>query len=115
MIKKLILRNYRCYHEHEIDFKKLSIVVGKNNAGKSTLIEGLRLISLVTSRYQNLTFHPPPSWTELPLNHRGVSPSLKGIEFSKENIFHQYSDPPAQIEAVFKNDFKVLLYIGGGS
>ena len=112
MIKRLILNNYRCYDEHEINFKKLSIVVGKNNAGKSTLIEALRLISLVTTRYENLTFKSPPAWTELPLNHQGVTPSLKGIDFSKENLFHLYGNPPCKIEAVFKNDYKVILYIG---
>lgn len=112
MIKKLILNNYRCYDGHEINFKKLSIVVGKNNAGKSTLIEALRLISLVTTRYENLTFRNPPAWTELPLNHRGVAPSLKGIEFSKDNLFHLYGNPPSKIEGVFKNDYKVILYIG---
>ncbi|SMG48191.1 Predicted ATP-dependent endonuclease of the OLD family, contains P-loop ATPase and TOPRIM domains [Marivirga sericea] len=112
MIKKIILNNYRCYNSHEIDFKNLSIVVGKNNAGKSTLIESLRLISLVTTRYSNLPFKSPPSWTELPRDHKGVSPSLKGIEFSKENLFHLYSNPPAKIEAIFKNEFKITLYIG---
>ncbi|SEJ16808.1 AAA domain-containing protein, putative AbiEii toxin, Type IV TA system [Cyclobacterium xiamenense] len=112
MIKTLILNNYRCFDEHEIRFKKLSIVVGKNNAGKSTLIESLRLISLVTTRYENLVFRNPPAWTELPLNFRGVSPSLKGIEFSRDNLFHRYGNAPSKIEAIFKNDYKVILYIG---
>ena len=35
MIKRLKIENYRGYLEHEIEFRDLSIVVGKNNAGKT--------------------------------------------------------------------------------
>ena len=50
MIKKIKIKNFRCFENCEIDFKMLSILVGKNNAGKSTLIEALRLVSVGVNR-----------------------------------------------------------------
>jgi len=43
MLEKITIENYRCYNQHEIEFKTLSITVGKNNAVKSTLVETLRI------------------------------------------------------------------------
>ncbi|MEO1333139.1 MAG: AAA family ATPase [Myxococcota bacterium] len=48
MLTELHLRNYRCFREHKLSFKDLTIVVGGNNAGKSTVVEALRLVAMVT-------------------------------------------------------------------
>lgn len=41
-IKKLILENFRCYKETTyITFEKLTALIGKNDAGKSTILEAL--------------------------------------------------------------------------
>ena len=81
MLKKLTIENYRGYEHHEIDFRDLTIIVGKNNAGKSTLIEALRLLSLVTNKYENAPFREVPSWLEIAKRNRGISPSLARIDF----------------------------------
>ena len=39
-LEKLKLHNYRCYEDLEIDFhKQLTVIVGKNGAGKTTILE----------------------------------------------------------------------------
>jgi predicted ATP-dependent endonuclease of OLD family len=115
MLKNLTLENYRCFSHHQITLKDLSIIVGKNNAGKSTLIEAFRLLSLVTNRYKHLALSNVPNWLDAPLYYKGVSPSLKGLEFFYENIFHLYQDPPATITAEFINKSKVKMFIGPDS
>lgn len=112
MLKNLTLENYRCFSHHQITLKDMSIIVGKNNAGKSTLIEALRLLSLVTNKYKHLSLSNVPNWLDAPFYYKGVSPSLKGLEFSCENIFHLYQEPPALITAEFVNKSKVKMYIG---
>jgi len=38
-IKKLILENFRCYKDKtEIEFQDLTIFIGKNDIGKSTIL-----------------------------------------------------------------------------
>lgn len=113
MIKELIIENYRGYQKHEIEFRDLNVIVGKNNAGKTTLIEALRLVSLVTRRFKTAPYKNVPSWLSIPKFNSGVSPSLKRIDFSYRNIFHSYSEPPAIITAKFSNNTKVKIYFAG--
>lgn len=113
MLKKLIIENYRGYEKHEIDFRDLTIIVGKNNAGKSTLIEALRLLSLVTNKYQSAPYKARPDWLDIGRVNTGVSPSLQRIDFSYKNIFYSYNDPPAIITAEFINGQKIIIYFAG--
>lgn len=113
MLKTITLENYRCYKKHEIEFKDLSIVVGKNNAGKSTLIEALRILHIVINRYQFLKYSEIPDWLDdIPISQKGVSPSLAGYEFVFENLFHKYGMPPSKITATFLDNSSILIYLG---
>lgn len=43
-LKKVIIRNFRSYQEEvEIDFEELTTIVGKNDVGKSTILEALEI------------------------------------------------------------------------
>jgi len=112
MLISLEFNNYRCFFEHALPLKQETIIVGRNNAGKSTVIEGLRLISIVLERHQNLNFQDVPNWLEIPLIDRGVQPDLSGLNVSWENLFHQYHNPPASITATFSEGHSVTLYLG---
>jgi len=115
MLESIRFKNYRCFSEHLLPLKQETIVVGRNNAGKSTIIEGLRLVSIITERYQNLIFRHVPEWVDLPLSHRGVRVSLAGLNLSWQNIFHRYQDPPGRIVAKFLNGYKLTIYLGPDS
>lgn len=110
MLKSLVLENYRCFEKHTVDFKDLSIIVGQNNAGKSTLVEALRLVSIVASRA--LHFQDTPNWLDLPASYKGVSPSLAGLDFPKKSLFHKYQDGPAIVTAHFESKAKIEIYLG---
>jgi len=112
MITELKLQNFRCFNEHTIPFKPISIVIGRNNAGKSTVVEALRLVSIVAARYKSLTYHSAPFWAEIPRREVGVSPSLNGMEFDFSTVFHRYGKPPAIISATFHNDSEIKIYLG---
>jgi hypothetical protein len=112
MLRNLRLTNFRCFRDHTIELEKKTLIVGKNNAGKSTCVEGLRLVSLVTERLGSLHLKAPPSWADLPRRSMGVSPSLDSIEIHGNSIFHNYSDPPAVVSATFENGSRVDVHIG---
>lgn len=86
--------------------------MGQNNAGKSTLVEALRLISIVTERYKNLIYHDVPDWLNIRGNHRGVRPSLEGLEILFDTIFYRYGEPPSLIKCFFNTGEKIIFYIG---
>lgn len=113
MLRSLRLENFRRFSDHEVPFEELTLLVGANNAGKSTAIEALRLISLVSNRLAGLHFRPPPDWLPSQLGSWGVAPSLRGFEFRlARHIFHRYGEPPSRLEARFDNGSAVTAFVG---
>jgi hypothetical protein len=114
MLVSLTIENYRCFRSHQIPFRPLTVVVGRNNAGKSSLVEALRLVGLVVSKARSTSsYRVPPGWTGLPIRYAGVLPSTKnlGIGFD-DAIFYQYGGPPGKITASFKSGLRAEVYVG---
>src|SRR5882762_5301179 len=113
MLVGLELKKFRGFEDHEIPLKAVTVIVGRNNAGKSTIVEALRLVAIITTRYEYLNFHNPPDWSNLPLIMRGVSPSLSLAEFDFSTAIYRYLDPPAEVIARFDNGTRIRIFIGG--
>jgi len=112
MLTQPRLRNFRGFRDHILPFRRTTLLIGRNNAGKSSIVEALRLVSLVTTRFRVLGYYPGPRWGEIPQREYGVRPSLKGLELNVGTLFHQYGEPPAIIDATFENLTAVRIYIG---
>ncbi|MFO0832004.1 MAG: AAA family ATPase [Phycisphaerales bacterium] len=112
MLTSLQLRNYRCFDHHDISFRSMNVIVGANNAGKSTLVEALRVLSLVSSRYGTLAYGKPPAWASLPARYAGVRPAMQGIDLRGGSVFHRYGDPPATLKAQFTKGEIIEVYVG---
>ncbi|MFZ0245608.1 ATP-dependent nuclease [Candidatus Binatus sp.] len=112
MLQQLRLENFRCFKDHSISFGPLSILVGRNNAGKSTIVDALRLVSIVTNRYRSSNYQEVPAWLDAPKRERGIAPSLRGMQFNLDTIFHRYADPPAMVTATFDSRESTKIYIG---
>ncbi len=113
MLTKIRLINFKCFEDHTIPLKQISIIVGKNNAGKSTIIEAIRILTAVATRYKGLNFSNVPDWLEIGRINRGVSPSLDAMDLNFSGLFYQYREPPAQIIATFQNGETIEIYLGG--
>ena len=112
MLISFQLRNYRCFDSHEVSFHDLNVIVGANNAGKSTLVEALRLLGLVVRKYKGITYVRAPEWTELSGRLVGVCPAMGDIDLRGGSVFHRYGNPPASISAKFSDGSKVEVYVG---
>jgi energy-coupling factor transporter ATP-binding protein EcfA2 len=93
-----------------------TIIVGANNAGKSTVVEALRLIAVATNRmiHGRSTFRKAPEWLDLPARETGLAPSIRGLAAGghADSLFHLYSGPPAIVTATFTGGSKVTVYVG---
>ena len=72
MLKSILLENYKCYKSSKLSFKDITIIVGSNNAGKSTLIEALRLIAFAVGKCKSAVYKEMPPEFNLP-RHKKVS------------------------------------------
>src|SRR4051794_29618488 len=116
MLAHLDIENFRKFDRYRLDFGPRNLLVGPNNAGKSTIIEALRLVAIVVNRLGNLNPEPAPDWlsrTTSPL--RGYFPSLRGLDFNLgRETFYQYAEPPARISAELAAGGRVRVYVGPG-
>ena len=111
MLLRLELENYRGFSRHAFDLRELSVVVGYNNAGKSTIVEALRILGVITARLSRLNFSAPPPWTNLPLIESGVTPAVNTLAIQFSTISNRYSDEPARIRATFASGEAIHVWL----
>ncbi|MFT5438917.1 MAG: hypothetical protein ACI9MJ_000778 [Alphaproteobacteria bacterium] len=111
MLRKLTLENFRGFQKHSIEFRDRTFIVGRNNAGKSTVNQALRIISIVCQRAKFLRFVDVPDWIDLPVGTKGVVPSLRGMDIDLRSAGNRYSHEYSTISAEFGNKFMVSVYI----
>jgi energy-coupling factor transporter ATP-binding protein EcfA2/predicted transcriptional regulator len=114
MLTSLILKNFRCFEDHTIPLRANTIIVGRNNVGKSTIVEAFRLLSTVVDRYQFTNFSLVPDWLDDAVHRRGIYPSLRNIEFNTKSIFYHYRESPAILSATFATGETIDVHIGEG-
>jgi hypothetical protein len=105
------MQNFRCFDDHTVLFEPSVVAVGKNNAGKSSLIEALRLIAAVVNR-RGAQFVVAPAWLDLPRFTRGIAPRISQLGLNLTSVFHRYGNPPAIITATFRQGAVVTVYVG---
>ena len=112
MIRKLVFKNYRCFENSEIDFRNISVIVGNNNAGKSTLIEALRIVSFASQKFKHTVYVHAPRELELPATVHGMNLNIDHLKIDLRTIVHQYKeDVFAQINAFFDNKTIIRVYL----
>jgi energy-coupling factor transporter ATP-binding protein EcfA2 len=115
VLSYLDIENFRKFDRYRLEFGRRNLLVGPNNAGKSTVIEALRLVSIVINRLGNLNPVPAPEWLEDGKGGAGYFPSLRGLDFSLgRETFHQYAEPPAKISAQLISGGRIHVYVGPG-
>lgn len=112
MLEVVEVYNFRGFSNHKIYFKDTSILVGKNNAGKSTIVEALRLVALVANRFKTSNYKLPPEYIDLSAAYKGIKPSISGLDLNFDSVFHRYGEPPSKIVATFSTGSSIEIYIG---
>jgi ABC-type multidrug transport system ATPase subunit len=113
MLKSLELRNFRGFKEHRVEFSSFSLLIGQNNAGKTTIIEALRIISLAQVKASSANFVMAPESIDSEVTGPVFRVSLSAIGFEYESVHHRYeSDSPAVIIAKLTNNCSVTVVIG---
>lgn len=110
MLKFLHLEDYRCFKDTKLEFKDLTIAVGKNNAGKSTIIEALRIISYALSKptFKNI---PESLVLDFPRKAKCIIVNGKMLKINTSTIPHNYDeDSKPKLTAGFDDGYKIIVH-----
>lgn len=107
-ISSIRFRNYKAFRDYSLALKDFNVLVGPNNAGKSTILGAIRILSEALRRAR----HKNPSVLDGPSHGMwGHVVDLKNLPVSTENVFHNYQDDePATINFKLSNGNELLLY-----
>ena len=111
MLKRIAFRNYRCFESHRIALRPLTVAVGRNNAGKTTVVEGLRLLSLATARLTSSNYRNPPPDVGISYQLRGVQLRIDAASFNYDTLFHHYGSPPALVTGEFASGASIEVHL----
>lgn len=112
MLKRLRLVRYKGFEQFEITFRpELNVLVGPNNAGKSTIIAVLRLCQIVL-RYAR-RFNPSISIEDADRKRIGYPLSVARLRylpgFTDENVHYEFRHEEARVE--LQTDSEAILTI----
>jgi hypothetical protein len=113
MLKSLQLLNFRGFRDHTVDLTPFCLLIGQNNAGKTTLIEALRLVATALRRAPTANFQMAPQWLEPHLGGPVFRFSVEAIGLEHKSIHYNYnSDEPAIIRARYSNNSIAVIAVG---
>jgi energy-coupling factor transporter ATP-binding protein EcfA2 len=108
-ITSIKFRNYKAFREFSISLGLFNVLVGPNNAGKSTVLGAIRILSEGIRRARTKA----PELIDGPKGRqvKGHPVNLVGLPVSTENVFHNYDDSsPATIEFRLSNGAILTLF-----
>jgi energy-coupling factor transporter ATP-binding protein EcfA2 len=95
--------NYKSFKEFTIELNKFNILVGQNNAGKSTIIGSLKILAEGIRKAKSKK--PISILTPGNFNVYGYEIDLNQVPVGTENVFHNYNDDePARIEFLLSDN-----------
>jgi energy-coupling factor transporter ATP-binding protein EcfA2 len=112
-ITSIEFRNYKAFKLYSLALQKMSLLVGPNNCGKSTVVDALKILSVAIrkARAKKPDFLMGPIG---PVHGYEISPDVVAV--SLENSHTDYSDAEATISFRLSNSNRLELYFpkGGG-
>ncbi|WP_010089924.1 ATP-dependent nuclease [Burkholderia ubonensis] len=107
-ITSIRFSRYKAFHNFSVSVEDFNVLVGPNNAGKSTIIGALRILSEGLRRARAKAPEPVEvtgyvGWA--------YQISIANLPIAAENIFHEYDDSrPARVEFRVSNGNRLVLH-----
>lgn len=113
MIKSIVLKNFRGFRDHTIDFTPFCLLIGQNNAGKTTLIEALRIAATAIEKVRSAKIVNAPTHFAPDITGPGFKFSLDTLDIENRGIHYNYeSSEPAMIRVRYSNNCAIVIAIG---
>lgn len=94
-VESVRLENFRGFRDHTVTLLPTTVLVGQNNAGKSTLIDALRILSIAVKRAGMARYEGTPDWlagTAAGMGYRLIFDTID-FDFTNLQYNHDRSEP----------------------
>ena len=99
---------FKAFQNFALQLRHLNVLVGPNNAGKSTILAAFRILA---SALRKATSRGPETIRGPHGNTPGYVIDLSGVSVAEENIFYNYDDSePASVRFRLSNKSELILY-----
>lgn len=111
--KSVHLKNFRGFRDHRVSLSPTTVLVGQNNAGKSTFIDGLRILAIAVRKARTARYGAPPDWLSGTAVGFGYRISFETIDFDFSNIQYNHNrDEPATLTLTYSNGVTLKVWLG---
>ena len=113
MIKSVALKNFRGFRDHAIDFTPFCLLIGQNNAGKTTLIEALRIASAALTKSSSANFEMAPDYLGPDITGAVFRFSVETLDIEHRGIHYNYeTSEPSIIKVIYNSNCYLTIAIG---
>jgi len=104
---RITFKNYKALRKYSVTLNEFNVLVGPNNAGKSTIVSAFRILS---EGMRKASSRKAVHIADKNINSLGYHVPLDGLAVATENIFTDYDDSePAVIEFTLSTGNKLSL------
>src|SRR5205807_4909005 len=112
MLSKLTVHGFKPFRNFVVEFSEFDVFVGRNNMGKSTLVDSLRLIASESNFRLRRDRVDLPRSSVLADAGTAFLVDKQRIQFPTANVHHEYGAEDAQIIANFATGSTIHLVFG---
>lgn len=105
---RVTFTRFKAFKSYRVDLKNFNVLVGPNNAGKSTILSAFRILATALRRANSRKPYPLPAMNGFVL---GYNVDLSSTSVAEENIFFNYDNSLyAEVEFRLSNKNALKLY-----
>lgn len=110
-LKSIRIDNYKCYKRVSFNIKDINVMIGENNAGKSTAVEAIKLLAFGINTLKKGCFISSPLTIDPYVEDMCVKLNITDLLIDISTAGYKYDDSPSEITGYFENKIKVVIVI----
>lgn len=110
-LRKIEIKNYKCFKHVSFNFRKNNILIGENNAGKSTAIEAIKLLAFGIDKLKNGNFIQCPTEISQVSTDRCVKLNIADLLIDLNYASYKYEGGTTVITGYFNNSCNIKIYV----
>ena len=107
-ITSVKFRNFKAFQDYSVSLRRMNILVGPNNCGKSTVLSAFRILEQALKTGRARRSSQVQTHREYSSNGHVISEST--VPFSLENVRFNYDAPDSRIEFRYSNGNKLFIF-----